>query len=119
MEPVIKSGEEYLIKVTKDIKNGDIAAFKPSNVFPHEFIKRVVGKEGDTLLLKNNILYVNGKKLNNVFYLEKGGLISGKEIIIPPNSVYVLGDNTKDSYDSRDFGAINNKYLYGKVIKNL
>ncbi len=33
------------------------------------------------------------------------------------NKVYVLGDNTEKSYDSREFGMIDKKYIYGKVIK--
>lgn len=119
MEPTIKVGKKYLIRVTDDVKVGDIGAFKPSNVFSHEFVKRIVGVGGDRVLLQDNILYVNGKKINDITYSEKGELISGREIVIPENSVYVLGDNTEDSYDSRYFGAIDRKYLYGKIVKSL
>lgn len=119
MEPTIKVGKKYLIKVTDDIEIGDIGAFKQSDVFSHEFVKRVVGVGGDKILLQDNILYVNDKKINEITYSEKGELISGRTIVIPENSVYVLGDNTEDSYDSRDFGAIDRKYLYGKIVKSL
>lgn len=119
MEPTIKVNNHYLVKVTDKIGIGDIGAFKPSDVFPAIFIKRIVGMEGDRILLKENVLYVNGKTINDVVYSERGGLIPGEEIVIPKNSVYVLGDNSEDSYDSREFGVIDRKYLYGKIIKNL
>ena len=49
----------------------------------------------------------------------KGNLMEKKEIIVSKNKVYVLGDNTANSYESREFGMIDKKYLYGKIVKGL
>ena len=119
MEPTLAVGEEYLAKATDDIKAGDICIFYPNDVYSNIFTKRVVALEGDRLMLDKNKLYLNGLEVEGMSYSSKGELREGQEIIVKKDKVYVLGDNTEESYDSREFGMIDKKYIYGKVIKKI
>lgn len=119
MEPTLAVGEEYLAKATNDIQAGDICIFYPNDVYPNIFTKRVVALEGDRLILENNKLYLNDLEVEGMSYSPKGELREGKEIIVKKDKVYVLGDNTEGSYDSREFGMVDKKYIYGKVIKKI
>lgn len=119
MEPTLVVGEEYLAKATNDIKAGDICIFYPNDVYSNVFTKRVVALEGDRLMLNKNKLYLNGLEVEGVSYSSKGELREGKEIVVKKDKVYVLGDNTEESYDSREFGMIDKKYIYGKIIKKI
>ncbi len=119
MEPTLKVGQRYFMRYTDNIKTGDVGIFINSNVYFTAFTKRIVAMEGDRIKLKNNTLYINDTKVDNIKYTPRGSLIDNKTIIVPKGKVYVLGDNTDNSYDSRDFGVIDKKYLSGKIIKGL
>ncbi len=119
MEPTLTVGEEYLARGTEKIQAGDICVFYPNDAYPNMFAKRVVGIEGDRLMLDRNKLYLNGLEVEGVFYSPKGDLKEGQEVIVEKNKVYVLGDNTEKSYDSREIGMIDKKYIYGKITKKI
>lgn len=119
MSPTLKVGEEYLASITEEIKVGDIGVFEPNDAYPNTFVKRIVGLEGDEINISDGRLYINNIEVKKIKYSEKGNLTGGEKIIIPKNKVYVLGDNTNNSYDSREFGMIDRQYLYGKIIKGL
>ena len=106
---------------------GDVITFDATNYANDKvfFIKRIVAKEGDVILYINGTFYVNGKaekrqgvsldqfetltyRLN--YSSEKNGYV------IPKNKLCVMGDNRSNSEDSRYFGLIDEKDVFGKVI---
>ena len=99
-------------------KRGDVILFH----VPDEqgtFIKRVIGLSGDTVTFKKGILFINGE-----IYKEQGILtepepdqtfFESRRFIVPPHSVFVLGDNRDHSVDSRVFGYVPENFIYGKA----
>lgn len=97
------------------IERFDIVVVKTDQNY---LIKRVIGLPKEHVEYKNNILYVNGKKIEEpVEGLETKDFDSntfGKGNI-PENYYLVLGDNRNNSFDSREFGFVPKKSILGKT----
>jgi signal peptidase I len=79
-------------------------------------VKRVVGVAGDVIEIRNAILYVNDKPVFEpaVNYPRIRGLYFGP-VRVPPNAVFVLGDNRGRSRDSRDYGPVPLANVIGRI----
>lgn len=96
-------------------RRGDIIVLK--NPYPEgkdDFIKRVIGLPGDTVELRGGQVFVNGKSLPEP-YINKDDYNMGPRLV-PPNSVFVLGDNRPKSVDSRWFGFVPLKNVDGRAV---
>ncbi len=99
------------------IERGDIVVFKYPRDTSKSFIKRVVGVAGDKVRIDNGLVYVNGEALDEDYVpSEYADARSYPEITVPSNSYFVLGDHRTMSDDSRDFGPVNERYIYGKAV---
>jgi len=83
------------------------------------YIKRVVGIPGDHIIIKDGNVYRNNEFIKEE-YLQSGVITTnGKgnciDIIVPDNSVFVMGDNRAQSTDSRCFGCIPLEKIESKV----
>ncbi|MBW1971513.1 MAG: signal peptidase I [Deltaproteobacteria bacterium] len=116
------------------IKRGDVVTFiLPNN--PHiTYIKRVVGLPGDTIEIKDNILFINNKPVSDIHidgnpYLFEELLKNKKYYIlkrtlnynygpvhVPAGHIFVLGDNRDNSADSRYFKFVPIKFIQGKAV---
>ena len=74
----------------------------------------MIATAGDSLRIAEGGVEVNGELLREDYAVgETYGLA---DFTIPAGTVYVLGDNREESYDSRHMGAIEQKALMGKVV---
>lgn len=83
------------------------------------WIKRIIGKSGDTISFKEGQVYRNGKKLDEPYIKDGVTYAPFPSIKIPENHVFVLGDNRNNSGDSRVIGPIPIENVLGKMIYNL
>jgi signal peptidase I len=81
-----------------------------------DLIKRVVAVGGDTVEIRGGLLVVNGEEADEPYLLETGGMPDFSPVVVPADSVFVMGDNRAVSYDSRRFGAIPNDHLLGEAV---
>ena len=99
------------------IQHGDIVVFRYPRDPSKSFIKRVIGLAGDRIRIDNGQVLVNGSPIDEDYvptaYADQR---SYSEIVVPPNSYFVLGDHRSLSNDSRDFGPVNQSYIYGKAV---
>ncbi len=115
MEPNFHNGDYILTnKIIYKMINpqrGDIVIVKSPMNKDIDYIKRVIGLPGETLEIKNQHYYINGKELDEPYPYNKplyGGtfLQENTQIEIPPGEYFVSGDNRPGSSDSREFGLI-------------
>lgn len=102
-------------------KLGDVIVFKALNDPEKDYIKRVIGTPGDTVMIKNGDVLVNGKILDQSAYLPSstktyGGsfLKEGVKVTVPANSYFVMGDNRSGSSDSREWGPVPIESIVGE-----
>jgi signal peptidase I len=84
-------------------QRGDIVVFKAPTQPDKDFIKRVIGLPGDTVLVKNGTVYVNGQALNELYIHYPATYtypFDGQPKEIPDGYYFVLGDNRPNSSDS-------------------
>lgn len=88
------------------------------NLFKKRWMKRVVGLPGDHIqITENNELYRNGEKIGYANRSADGYVdYMYLELIVPENSIYVMGDNRKNSTDSRSFGCIPMDKIYSVLF---
>ena len=126
MEPTFQSGEYiFTSKITykfRPMQRGDVIIFRSPKNPDIEYVKRIEGLEGDTVLVQNNEVYINGKLLTENYISAKTNLWEGgflKEDVtatIPEGFVFVMGDNRPRSSDSREFGPIDINSIIGQVF---
>jgi signal peptidase I len=119
MAPHIASGEYVLINTFAyrlvQPKRGDIVAFRGNDDARAVFIKRIVGLPGDRIRVDKGAVSIDGKRLDEP-YVRFPDSRSFAEVIVPPHSVYVLGDNRAESEDSRFFGPVSDDRLIGRAL---
>lgn len=80
-----------------------------------DYIKRVIAVPGDKIEIRDGKVFVNDKMLDEPYAI---GFTSGleKTVQVPPNKVFVLGDNRENSRDSREIGCIDYDRIKGKAV---
>lgn len=98
-------------------KRGDIIVFDPPNGDTKPYIKRVIATEGETVSFRDGFVYVNDIKLDEPYI--SSGITDCPQcdpVVVPKDSVFVLGDNRRNSSDSRVFGPVPIDNIIGKAI---
>jgi len=99
------------------IARGDIVVFRYPRDPAKSFIKRVVGLPGDTVEIRAGRVYVNGLELVEDYVVgHAGGSDYYPPVVVPPDHYYVLGDDRQNSNDSRTWGPVPRRYIYGKAV---
>ncbi len=99
------------------IERGDIVVFRYPRDPSKSYIKRVVGMPGDHVLIEDGQLFVNGVRVAEPYVPARyADSRSSPEVVVPSGAYFVLGDHRNMSNDSRDFGPVDEAYIYGKAV---
>jgi signal peptidase I, bacterial type len=112
----------------KKIQRGDIVIFKYPVDERQNFVKRVIGLPGEKVQIKERAVYINGKALYEPYaYFSEAESAYATEnrtdpghhfgpVTVPQNQLFVLGDNRDNSYDSRYWGFVPLKNVFGTPL---
>ncbi len=109
----------------KNPKRNDIVVFKFPEDPGKDFIKRVIGVAGDVVEHRDKKVYVNNEPVDDAFGMYTDphifpGNFQPRDnfgpVVVPPDSLFVMGDNRDHSYDSRWWGFVNLKAVQGKAF---
>src|SRR5688572_21009637 len=108
-------------------QRGDVIVFRYPEDEDKDFIKRVVGLPGDTVEIRNKVVFVNGASLDDRGYTQRvdPGIIDGAinprdnfgPVTVPPGTFFVMGDNRDQSLDSRFWGYVSAEKIRGKAFR--
>jgi signal peptidase I len=141
MEPTLQVGDHllvnrlsYVVKIPfTDVillrlgaaNRGDVIVFRYPEDRTKDFIKRVIGKEGDVIEIRNKVIYLNGKKMDDPHaHFAEDRIIPGAytvrdnmpPITVPKDSYFCMGDNRDRSLDSRFWGFVKTDDLVGRAL---
>jgi signal peptidase I len=122
MYPNLHNGEYILVnKIDYKIRSpqrGDIIVFQatPAGQPDKDFIKRVIGLPGETVAVRDQSIWINGKRLNEPYIqpLYRPTYSWGPKKV-PSGDYFVLGDNRNNSQDSHLWGWLPRQYIIGKA----
>jgi signal peptidase I len=100
-----------------EIQRGDMVVFWYPLDTSKSYIKRIIGVPGDTIKIADGDVYVNGKRLIEDYVPDINrdrNSWGPKEV--PADRYFVLGDHRNSSNDSRNWGFVERKYIYGKAV---
>lgn len=123
MSPTLHDNGNYVLNRwvyhVRDPKPSEIVVLRDpeDNCFA---IKRIVAKQGDTVLVKSGHLFVNGKELIEPYLPDGTPTFTGPRVneqiwICGVNQYFVLGDNRNNSADSRSYGTVPRQSILGMV----
>ncbi len=127
MMSTLKDGEFLIVnKIVyrfSEPKRGDIVIFHATE--KKDYIKRVIGVAGDRIEMKDDQLYVNGElveesylQANKDYWYQVEGNVFTQDFVVesvPENAIYVLGDNRRNSTDSRILKSISLDRVVGRA----
>lgn len=118
MEPTLIPGDRIIVNRlayrSKVPARGDVVVFAFPKDPKRTFVKRVIALEGETVELKDNQVFVNGVLFKEP-YLKAGDYPPYGPETVPKGKALVLGDNRRQSGDSREWGLLPKEDLIGKV----
>ena len=128
MKPALMKGDYILVDKTRktrnNIKRGDIIVFPFPDDPRRDFVKRAIGFPGEVVEIKDKIVFINQKALEEDYANHSDNVILAADkdprdnlgpIRVPAHSLFVLGDNRDASYDSRYWGFVDLSTVKGKA----
>jgi signal peptidase I len=126
MVPTIEPGDHMALV---GIKNNDLDPIERFDIVGYHrqaepkrgidektiFVHRVIGMPGETVELREGIVYVDGNELDESSGTRVASTDTRKPVVVPTDEYFLLGDNRPNSEDSRYIGTIKRSNIDGKV----
>lgn len=119
MQPTLHTDERLAVeKVTRYgglPQRGEIIIVHYPDGTNRNYVKRAIGLPGETVEIKDSTVYIDGQPLSEE-YVSPEPYQDMPAVVVPENSVFVMGDNRANSMDSRMVGAIPHGQIVGHAV---
>ena len=121
MAPLLSDQERIFINKFvyrfEPIQRGDVVVFWYPLDHSKSFIKRVVGLPGESVEIRQGAVYVDGKVVREPYVPPQYEDLSDfGPVRVPPDNYFVMGDHRISSNDSRVFGPVASRFIYGRAV---
>lgn len=121
MAPNFHTGEYVLVSrvsyLLGEPQRGDVVVFHFPDNPEVDYIKRVIGTPGDTVEIRDRLVYVNGEMLNEPYINEAcESACQDRVWQVPADNYFVMGDNRNHSSDSRAFNTVERRFIVGEAL---
>jgi len=121
MQPTIRDSENFVGRLStsyrKRIERFDIAIYQSNRLNPQIYAKRVIGLSGERVIIAGDSIAIDGAPIALPQALDRTGLKSKRcDVTVPKDAIFILGDYTSDSVDSRWTGPIWKDDIIGYVV---
>ena len=121
MAPLLSDQERIFINKFvyrfEPIQRGDVVVFWYPLDHSKSFIKRVVGLPGESVEIRQGAVYVDGKIVREPYVPPQYEDLSDfGPVRVPPDNYFVMGDHRISSNDSRVFGPVASRFIYGRAV---
>jgi len=109
---------KYTYKLSAgSIERDDLVVFHYPYDPTQSYIKRIIGLPGDTIQIEDGTVFVNGSKLEEPYVPDEyRDHMSLAREVVPKDHYFVLGDHRSSSNDSRVWGFVERREIYGKAV---
>lgn len=105
---------DFHVPLWRNPKRQQIIVFRAPLPGNPDFIKRTIGLPGDTIEIKQGVVYVNGKALDEPYRNQPPNPMENRPALtVPPENYFMMGDNRENSYDSRYWGFVPRANIIG------
>lgn len=119
MLPALSTDQLVLVTkisyLTSSPARGDITVISKPSEQREDLVKRVIGLPNETIEMRDGKVYIDGIGLDESAYIVEPGNYSMPPIVLGEKAYFVLGDNRRESEDSRRFGLVPSAAIIGKL----
>jgi signal peptidase I len=127
MIPTLDIGDRLVVEKVSYHFNppttGDIIVFEPPEILQLQgytkdqaFIKRIIGLPGQTIDIKNGVVYIDDRPLEEDYITELPDYLWQGPVKIPEDQYFVMGDNRNNSNDSHIWGFLPKENIIGRAV---
>jgi signal peptidase I len=121
MLPTYQTGQVLLVNKLSYLagapERGDVVAMFFPGEIEKRFVKRVVGLPGETVLIRDGYVFINGEQLAEPYLAVV--TVPELERTLSAGEYFVMGDNRQSSSDSRAWGPVPESFIVGKAVREL
>ena len=117
MAPTLKNGDRVVAtRNVTDLKQSDVVCFRYPKDEAKSFVQRIVGLPGDRIEMHDGVVTINGRRLDEPYVAESNrSRDSWGPITVAEAQYFLMGDNRRNSSDSRSWGLVRREAIWARV----